>query len=232
MGMAEGPEDAAVFLMYLPRVSSELKIVAPTQKALAAEVWNSSWDVLLLGALFGCEVGENIESESPSTEVKRGTVLRSTNHYFHAWRNRPHMLSEADCAWLESNFSHARNLNNNFAFQSAVHCMASFHWHPHPRPRLALLWAGIEGLFGIESELSFRLSLLSAKFLEPDDSAAAREVFKQVKDLYKARSKAVHGSEMKGDANALINDSATLLKKLLRRCVECQALPDSEGLVL
>ena len=93
-----------------------------------------------------------------------------------------------------------------------------------------MLWAGIEALFAIDRELSFRLSLLSAKFLEPNDKTAAKGVYKQVKNLYKARSRAVHGGEMKGDSKTLIHDSATLLHRLIRRCVESEALPNSEEL--
>lgn len=230
--LSECLEDAAVYLIFLPRISSEFKVEANTQKNLAISVWNAGWDVLLLGALFGCEVGSSVQGSCPASEIKTGTWLRATDHHFHGWRCQPHRLTEHDCDWLEANFFHARELLNTEAFEAAVHCLASHYWHPHPRPRLALLWAGIESLFAIDSELSFRLSLLCAKFLEPNDRPAAKAVFKSVKDLYKARSKAVHGGEIKGDTTTLIAESALLLHKLLRRCIECRALPDIETLAL
>jgi len=230
--IAKTAEDKAALLLFLPRISSELRITASTKKALAIAVWNAGWDALLLGAILGFQVEQNIESESSASEVTSATWMRVTNYHFHGWHVAPRKISAADCQWLASHFSKARGMLDNEVFRSSVHCLSSCYWHPHPRPRLALVWAGIEALFNIESELSFRLSLLAARFLEPDDRAAAQALFRRVKQLYTARSRAVHGGTMKGDAKALIVDSASLLHRLLRRCVESGSLPDSEALVL
>ena len=225
-------EDAAVFLLHLPRVDSQLRIEAPDQETLGKLVWNAGWDALLLGCAFACQVGQNVESESPIEEVNGSSNLRVTNYHLHGWRAEPIEIAEADCLWLETYFIQGLELLENEVFRSSMHCLASYYWHPHPRSRLALLWAGIEALFRIESELSFRLSLSAAKFLEPTDRDAARSVFSQVKRLYKARSRAVHGAEMKGDSKAVIDESATLLQRLLRNCVETGGLPDCEELAL
>lgn len=225
-------EDAAVFLLHLPRIDSQLRIEAPTQKVLGTLVWNAGWDVLLLGSAFACQVGQNIESECPAEEVTGRSGLRVTNYHLHGWRAEPIEIGEPDCQWLEENFAHGRGLLGNEVFRSSMHCLASYYWHPHPRSRLALLWAGIEALFKIDSELSFRLSLSAAKFLEPNDRDAARAVFSQVKRLYKARSRAVHGAEMKGDSKAIIDESAALLQRLMRHCIETGSLPDPEELAL
>ncbi|HKZ12040.1 MAG TPA: hypothetical protein VJL61_15240 [Rhodanobacteraceae bacterium] len=229
---AQTPEDAAAFLLLLPRISSQLRIVAPDQMSLATRVWNSGWDALLLGAAFACEVGHNIESESPAEETTGQTALRTTNTHFHGIRREPVEIDENDCLWLEKHFQQARTLLDKEAFSSSMHCLASYHWHPHPRPRLSLLWSGIEGLFRIESELTFRLSLAAAKFLEPNDRDAAREIFRNIKRLYKSRSQAVHGGELKGDASVVVSESAKILQLLLRRCIETQQLPDVDELVL
>jgi hypothetical protein len=100
-----------------------------------------------------------------------------------------------------------------------------------PRARLAILWSGIEGLFGVDSEIVFRVSLYTARFLEPHDQAKQREVFERVKELYKLRSKAVHGSRMKGNAKEGVDESASLLRRLIRRCSELGSLPNIESLV-
>jgi hypothetical protein len=225
-------EDAAVFLLFLPRIDSQLRIVARDQEALATLVWNAGWDALLLSAVFASEISQNIESESPAEKVTGQSALRVTNAHLHGGRREPVELDESDCLWLEQHFQSARELLGNEAFASSMHCLASYHWHPHPRSRLALLWAGIEGLFKIESELTFRLSLTAAKFLEPDDRDAARTTFISIKRLYKHRSLAVHGGKLKGDSNVLVLESAQLLQSLIRRCIEFQALPDVDELVL
>jgi len=77
-----------------------------------------------------------------------------------------------------------------------------------PAPQLAIIWSGIEALFGIDTELSFRVSLYSARFLEPEDRSKQVEVFSTVRELYKVRSRAVHGARIKGDAGDAVVKSA------------------------
>ena len=127
-------------------------------------------------------------------------------------------------------FETARTLLEKNAFQTAVHSLASYHWHPHPRTQLALIWSGIEALFGIDSELAFRISLYTARFLAPSDGSERSTVFASVKQLYKLRSKAVHGSDMKGDLQRAVEESADLLRRLVRRCIENNQLPPVEAL--
>jgi hypothetical protein len=91
--------------------------------------------------------------------------------------------------------------------------------------QLTVLWAGIEGLFGVDSEIVFRLSLYAARFLEPDNDNSRSEVFTDVKRLYKQRSAAVHGSWIKGDLEAGVAESVQLLLSLLRQCVANDGLP-------
>ena len=76
------------------------------------------------------------------------------------------------------------------------HAMASYRWHSVPRVQLAILWSGIESLFNVNAEVSFRISLYIANFLS-DDSEQADKIFKKVKKLYSACSTAVHDKEVK-----------------------------------
>ena len=94
-----------------------------------------------------------------------------------------------------------------------------------------MLWAGIEGLFGVDSEITFKLSLGVAKFLgdNPDEQ---RAIFQNTKGLYKARSKAVHGGKIKTDGGTAISESAALLNRLLVKAAELGRLPDIEQLVI
>jgi len=69
---------------------------------------------------------------------------------------------------------------------------------------LALLGfvGAIESLFSIApQELSFRLSLLLAKFLG-DDASQQREYFDRARELYKIRSKIAHGDKIDKDEEA------------------------------
>lgn len=93
-----------------------------------------------------------------------------------------------------------------------------------------MIWSGIEGLFNIESEIVFRLSLYTARFLASDNKEEMKTIFSDVKRLYKQRSAAVHGSRIKGEVSKSIDDSVQLLKTLLKRCIVTGDLPRVEEL--
>jgi hypothetical protein len=139
-------------------------------------------------------------------------------------------VTDDEAMWIESNIGRSRSLLSLPHFQNAVHCLATYRWHSLLRVQLAVLWAGIEGLFGVESEIVFRLSLYAARFLEPESAERRSMVFAEVKRLYKQRSAAVHGSNMKGDLDAGVAASVQLLLRLLRQCVASNGLPRTETL--
>ena len=57
-----------------------------------------------------------------------------------------------------------------------------------------------------------------------------KATFLSVKRLYKQRSAAVHGSRIKGEADKAVEESAQLLKTLLKRCIVAGDLPCVEAL--
>jgi hypothetical protein len=100
-----------------------------------------------------------------------------------------------------------------------------------PRIKMAVLWAGIEGMFGASSEIRFRISLYIARFLHPNDANARKAKFEAVKKLYNSRSSAVHGSTIKGDLAQSVEESAELLKDLIRQSVINIGIPNEDELV-
>lgn len=84
--------------------------------------------------------------------------------------------------------------------------------------RFLLMWLVMECLFGPKDgrEISFRISQRVALFLEKDE-AKARELFEQVKESYRWRSKIVHGFRleklMDEKSRSLLQD----LERLVRR---------------
>src|ERR1041384_3053800 len=224
--------DFAVGLLVIPSVRSQLHITADNAKELAVRAWNAQWDCLLLSAIFDQIVLWNVQSDIPAEKIDQSTSLNITNYRltgFHALSE--HQLTASDKEWLERYFETARNLLSNPAFQTAAHSLASFRWHSHPRSRLALIWSGIEALFGLDSESVFRRRLYIARFLAPDDQAKRSHLFTKVKQLYKQRSKAVHGANVKGDIQSAVKESSDLLGRLIRRCAELNQLPDTDSLV-
>ena len=226
------PDDIAVVAAFIPRITSQFRIVAPTPKDLAVHAWNSSWDALLLSALFHTEIGFNLQSDVPAEEIGAGSKLRATNLHMYGITNiHPHKLTSEESKWISSNFNDARQLLKYERFQTAVHCLASYRWHTMPRIKLAVLWAGIEGLFGVSSEIRFRISLYIAKFLHQDDSEKRKLAFDTVKRLYNSRSAAVHGSKIKGDIDTAVEESAKILQNILLQCVNKKSMPNENELV-
>lgn len=227
---AKSETDVGVMAIFLRHVHSELKICESDAIQHAALAWNSVWDAMLLSALFDCHAVCNFQCSNSAANLSDEALIQITNYQFRGFSPQPYMLSADQCSWVKRNFDQARKMLDNPAFQNAVHCSASYRWHSLPRARLALLWAGIEGLFGVDSELSFRISLYAARFLNPDDDVTRRDEFKRMKKLYGHRSKAVHGSNMKGKPQELVAESAELLTRLISACVEQGELPDAEKL--
>lgn len=228
----ERDEDRAVLMLFLPRVASQLRITGANGREVAARAWNSVWDAMLVGALAGCEVVCNLQSSLPVEELTASSTIHVTNHHLRGLRSWPPlMLEEEQLAWLSSNYASARALTDKEAYRDAVHALASYKWHSLPRAQLAMLWSGIEGLFGIDSEITFKLSLGIAKFLG-ETADEQRQIFQQTKALYKARSKAVHGGRIKGNAEDAVSESATLLNRLVFKAAERGQVPDIEQLII
>jgi hypothetical protein len=225
------PDDIAVAAAFIPRIKAQLHIKASSSKELAVIAWNSSWDVLLLSALFSTEIGFNLQSDVSSESISAKSLLRATNLHMRGLSNSAsYEITIDDSRWIADHFASARHLLDNERFQTAVHCLASFRWHSMPRVQLAVLWAGIEGMFGANSEIRFRISLYIARFLHPQEHESRRKVFDAVKKLYDSRSAAVHGSKIAADPSSAVSHSQTILCQLIRRCAELKALPDEKEL--
>ena len=80
---------------------------------------------------------------------------------------------------------------------------------------IARLWAGIEALFGISSELSYRVATYAAAVLEERGEVRLAR-YRAVRALYGRRSRAVHGDPMnQEDLAQTMSDSYQLLADLL-----------------
>jgi len=226
------PDDIAVVAAFIPRISAQLKIDATTPKELAAIAWSSSWDALLLSAIFNTEIGFNLQSDTEASLISAETHLHATNFHFHGFTQASsHTLNDGEVKWLSENFNEARLLLDNDKFQTAIHCLASYRWHAMPRIKIAVLWAGIEGMFGASSEIRFRISLYISRLLHPNDAEKRKVTFEAVKKLYNSRSSSVHGSKIKGDLTQAVEDSANLLKELIQQSIENRAIPNEQELV-
>ncbi|MEY2488780.1 MAG: hypothetical protein QOC70_722 [Verrucomicrobiota bacterium] len=125
-------------------------------------------------------------------------------------------VGEDDADWIRMHFDKFNELASvSERFRFALEASNDWRYCKDARTSISRLWAGIESLFGISSELVFRLSLMAASILHPR-GPQRRECFHRVKKLYGVRSKAVHGDDISEERlNDGLDASFCLLRDLL-----------------
>ena len=125
-------------------------------------------------------------------------------------------VSAEDAAWIHKHFDVFNNLAaESQPFRFALEAAIDWRFAKDARSAVARLWSGIEAIFGITSELLYRISLLSACILA-ERGDRRRTKFEEVKKLYGLRSKVVHGEQLTDEKVAsALNDSCHLLADLL-----------------
>ncbi len=229
--LLENDLDYAVAAVCGRNIASQIRVSASDPQQLAAKTWNAAWDCLLLGAIFHCDVMDNMQSDKPAEKLEEATYVNITNYAFRSVLNDPYTLTDDDKGWICNHYAAAHGLLANDSFSTAVHAMASYQWHSMPRVQLAIIWSGIESLFQVSTEISFRISLYIANFLSDGNKEAAQELFEHTRKLYNARSASVHGGKIKGNIESLVSESAALLNRIIRKCAEKKMLPPIDDLV-
>ena len=146
----------------------------------------------------------------------QGQLLDFHLHMLTNKASRTEELSADDAAWMTDHFEVFNKVAaEDRAFRFALEAAIDWRFTKDARTAVARLWSGIEAIFGISSELVYRISLLSACLLaERGNSRQAK--FKSIKTLYGLRSKAVHGEELSDEQIATaLEDSFILLRDLL-----------------
>jgi len=95
-------------------------------------------------------------------------------------------ICQADMDWVAANLTSLGECIGTPRFRLSVDCLTTHFHEASLRMTTASLWAGVEAVFSINSELSFRVAAYMATYLEsrgPD----RLKLFKQVKALYAFR---------------------------------------------
>lgn len=130
-------------------------------------------------------------------------------------------FDDNDITWIRESFPIYNTFANKYPkFLIALESSSNWRYSHSGRLAVASIWAGIESLFSVNSELVFRISLYIANALESTGSSREQK-FKQVKNLYGLRSKAIHGENI-SDKELLetIHRSYDLLKDLIVNIVD------------
>lgn len=144
--------------------------------------------------------------------------------------DRPYLVDAADLEWVATNLGPLYNLSQDVRVATAVEALGAYLHAANTRMMAAQLWAGIEALFDVQYEISYRLGLLIALLLERP-GPECRNLFRRVKKLYHERSRALHGSQVSEEALAEhVNQVRTLLAQLLAGALRRGRLPTKDEL--
>ena len=140
----------------------------------------------------------------------------------------PALVMPDDCEWVRDNLLRLLELSDDERFNTALDALCTYMHAANYRMMAAQLWAGVEALFDVQFEISFRLPLLAALFLKARGSEC-RKIRKHVKALYTERSNAIHGGKI--DESALrkhVNHVRTLLSNLLGKMIQDGKVPTKD----
>lgn len=216
--------DLGILIATLRKTTAQLRVVGSGSQELASRVWNAQTAIVLLSSLLNTEMYWHIQSSEPAESFSSRSV---TNVVVSSRMFLPRdtvTITSSEQAWLRRYYQIAWELLDDERFVTAVNSLWSYRQSLRPSTQLAVLWAGIESIFSVRSELVFRVSTLSALFLKGGKQEKAR-----VKKLYSARSKAVHEGRQPSSTDVVA--SAELLHALIRECVERGQLPSEDDLL-
>jgi hypothetical protein len=139
-------------------------------------------------------------------------------------------LTLEDAQWIKSHMDTALRLVNEPKFQNAMQALTSFHCIPYASTCLLVSWSGLEALFGVDQEISFRLSLYIANFLRTGEERPLE--FEKLRQSYDDRSRVAHGAATKAKAvQEYAMYTRDILRACLARCIETNAFPNPRQLV-
>ena len=139
-------------------------------------------------------------------------------------------ITPAEMQWVAAHFEAFSRLCEQERFRIAVEAYVDHRLQTSARTAIATLWIGIEALMGVPQELSFRVAAYVASFLE-QYGGERLAMHQRIREMYKTRSNAVHGS--KADTMAFIGhagEAKQLLADLLCKVIEQGHIPKQETL--
>ena len=139
-------------------------------------------------------------------------------------------ISNLDEKWIDNHFLTYTKLLEDQGFRLAVNAFTECMYQSNSRTSLTLLWAGIESLFELQNELSFRLSIYIASLIGKNGIEKI-DLYRKIKKMYAIRSKCVHGSKV--NESIVINqivEVKSILSKILLAIIENGSMFSEEEL--
>lgn len=225
--LAEGTDrfaDYASCVLMKDLASFTLRVEgAKPGKAMAVKTWNALWTFSLL--TLACS------THCMPLFTKSDELFSVSNRYrFLTPRFDVVKPSVADLQWAADNFDAFDALIEDESFGAAIRYLTNSHYLDDVDARIMLLWAGIECLLGVESELRNRIGLYAA-ILHTGTSEEKHNYQRLVREAYGLRSKVVHGrAKSRSDLMSGYKLATSILSQLLRTCVELGRVPSTAEL--
>lgn len=225
MKNGDGDEtELGLLIATLRKTTAMLKVENMDVHRLAIETWNSQVACVQVAALLNCEISWYFQANEPADKFNATTRVSQIYPNMYKFPSTLVTLNEQKCSYLENNVSIALKLDSDERFSTASNALWSYRWNPRSAVQLSIIWSGIESLFLIERGIKKNLSTAASRFILDND-----DMIEEIRNLYGGRCKAVH--ELKNGSNELLTQSATLLHKLILKCVEKHCVPDVNKLL-
>jgi hypothetical protein len=196
-------------------------------QALITKAWNSMWlfHLLALGCRCPCYP---LYTWSGTKSIQFAV---STPHSIFQDTDSPIAASATQLVWVRSHLREFDLLLADPAFTASLLNFANAHHLFGFESRIMQIWAGIERLFKVSSEISRTLALYSALVLENESPEKRYECYKRIRKDYDIRSKVVLGALGKGvSVKDAYHRASNLLVSLLARCIELESVPSADEL--
>ncbi len=154
-------------------------------------------------------------------------AARFEPHVYSLELGEPTTVGSNDLDWVKHNLAKVLELNKQTRFSIALDALCSYLHTERDRMKAAQLWVGVEAIFEVQFEISYRLPLLAALMLQPRGDEC-KQLRNQIKKLYSQRSKAIHGQEFK-NAKEHVDEVRQLLASLLTKIIEDGHLPTKQN---
>lgn len=216
--------DFGIAAAYLWLVDAQVVVKDEDAKELAIRTWNALTSLYYLSGLSDADICPCIQCTTSAAELNEEGRMHALPTANCGLPKKRIKLDAERCALLEKQVANGMSMINDKIFYRAAHALWSYKWISADTSQMAIIWSGIEALFGVQSELSFRLSYEASVFLD-----LGIDGFKQIKKLYTERSKAVHSRSP--ISSKAVSESAELLRSLIIKCSELKCLPSEEALL-
>ena len=138
-------------------------------------------------------------------------------------------IENTDTDWIKKHFEIANTLAyKHEKFRYSIEVINSWRYCVDIKSAIAIIWAAIESIVDVSTEITYRLSLsISSLLCERGEERLLK--FKEIKSLYGLRSKVVHGSNIKeAEIEKALVGSFSLLAELVIFMIENNKMINDE----